>query len=192
MILDLNCYYTTDRKIVEMLPGRLPKVTFSCDKEDEKCIFQFWAGRIESFYCGLEQCKSDLKVGYDANSTIYQCEKINCSCIPGRFICGEDGSFGMLFYASLRDLQMLNTKRADIGDFLREAIKGPASFSCKTGQGCKFEEPQMNDLIQSIFGDPSIYLNCDSGECLHYSQVPGYVVSRFLIDEPWRDAQPKS
>lgn len=33
----------------------------------------------------------------------------------------------------------------------------------------------MNDLIDSIFGDQYITLECKSGECLHYTQVPGYV-----------------
>lgn len=65
----------------------------------------------------------------------------------------------------------------DIGDFLRDEIKGPATFTCKTGQGCKFEEAAMNELILSIFGDPFISLECEGGECLHFSQIPGYVVS---------------
>lgn len=64
----------------------------------------------------------------------------------------------------------------DIGDFLQEEIKGPATFSCNTRTGCKFEEPAMNELISSIFGDSYITLQCKGGECLHYSQVPGYVV----------------
>lgn len=34
----------------------------------------------------------------------------------------------------------------------------------------------MNDLIDTIFGDNYISLKCNSGECLHYSQVPGYEV----------------
>lgn len=33
----------------------------------------------------------------------------------------------------------------------------------------------MNKLINDIFGDSSITLDCESGECVHYSQVPGYV-----------------
>lgn len=33
----------------------------------------------------------------------------------------------------------------------------------------------MNQLINDIFGDSYITLNCEGGECLHYSQVPGYV-----------------
>ena len=65
---------------------------------------------------------------------------------------------------------------SDIGDFLKEEIKGPAKFSCKSGSGCKFEEPAMNDLIDQIFGDAYITLECEGGECLHYSQVPGYIV----------------
>jgi hypothetical protein len=66
----------------------------------------------------------------------------------------------------------------DISDFLKEEIKGPASFSCK-GNVCRFEEPAMNDLIDQIFGDAYISLQCQGGECLHYSQVPGYVVCTF-------------
>ena len=34
----------------------------------------------------------------------------------------------------------------------------------------------MNDLIDQMFGDRYITLQCQGGECLHYSQVPGYVV----------------
>jgi len=33
----------------------------------------------------------------------------------------------------------------------------------------------MNQLINDIFGDSYITLTCEGGECLHYSQVPGYV-----------------
>jgi len=35
----------------------------------------------------------------------------------------------------------------------------------------------MNELIDTIFGDAYISLTCEGGECLHFSQVPGYVVS---------------
>jgi hypothetical protein len=35
----------------------------------------------------------------------------------------------------------------------------------------------MNDLISDIFADPYITLDCSGGECLHFSQVPGYIVS---------------
>lgn len=65
--------------------------------------------------------------------------------------------------------------RADIDDFLAEEIKGPGSFSCKSdGSGCYFTEPAMNNLINDIFGDEYITLRCNSGECLHYSAVPGF------------------
>jgi hypothetical protein len=63
----------------------------------------------------------------------------------------------------------------DISEFLTEEIRGPASFRCTSGAGCRFEEPNMNGLIDDIFGDPYITLQCEGGECLHYSQVPGYV-----------------
>ena len=77
-----------------MLPGRPPQVTFSCDSHDGTCAFQFWTAQVESFYCALEECSSENVPGYDTNSTVYACEKIKCSCVPGRFICGEDGSVG--------------------------------------------------------------------------------------------------
>lgn len=64
----------------------------------------------------------------------------------------------------------------DITEFLATEIRGPAKYICKKGAGCKFEEPGMNDLIDMFFGDNFISLKCESGECLHYSQVPGYEV----------------
>ena len=76
-------------------------------------------------------------------------------------LCGEEGSI-------------------DIGEFLAEEIKGPASLSSiSTGRGgshdgSRFEEPAMNDLIKSVFGDEAITLKCRFGECLYQTEVPGY------------------
>ena len=75
---------------------------------------------------------------------------------------------------SLLDFPMLLALIADIDEFLDQEVKGPGSFSCVSGKGCKFSEPAMNNLINDVFGDPAITLDCDSGECLHYTQVPGY------------------
>jgi hypothetical protein len=72
----------------------------------------------------------------------------------------------------------------DISDFLEEEIKGPVSFSCNTRSGCTFEEPAMNDLINSIFGKSYNTLQCQDRACLHYSQVPGYVVRRPSFTPP--------
>ena len=33
----------------------------------------------------------------------------------------------------------------------------------------------MDQLINDVFGDSAITLDCENGECLHYTQVPGYV-----------------
>jgi len=158
-----------------MLHDRPPQVTFSCDKTDAACDLQFWTAQIESFYCALDTCKIEVMPGYDSNTTSYQCEKMKYSCIPRRFICGEDGSVGECL--SLRCI-LCTESNLDIGDFLKEEIKGPATFSCQTGAGCRFEEPAMNQLINDIFGDRYISLTCQDGECLHFSQVPGYIVSR--------------
>lgn len=77
-----------------MLPDRPPQVTFSCDKQSDMCHFQFWTAQVESFYCQLSHCNSRAQRDYDKNQTFYECEKIECKCVPGRFICGEDGSLG--------------------------------------------------------------------------------------------------
>ncbi|WVR04242.1 hypothetical protein IAU60_001242 [Kwoniella sp. DSM 27419] len=177
----------TNRKIIDTIPdNKPPQVTFSCTADGPssnvssiasmnpfsafdtpasgmlaegesmgQCNFQFWVDRIESFHCELNGCSWQSKESFDSNQTNYKCEKIECSCIPGRFLCGEDGS-------------------VNIDDFLSEEVKGPGSFNCVSGKGCTFEEPAMNQLINDIFGDKAISLDCESGECLHYSQVPGY------------------
>lgn len=120
-----------------------------------------WAGQVESFYCSLDTCSFSAKNDYDKNTTSYKCENIKCACIPGRMLCGEENSI-------------------DIGEFLDKDIKGPASLTSLSTDGgsihdgSKFEEPAMNGLIQSVFGDESITLKCDSGECLYRTDVPGY------------------
>ncbi|OLL24559.1 ABC transporter G family member [Neolecta irregularis DAH-3] len=146
----------TNRKILDQLKEKLPQVTFSCNRELQQCNFQFWVDQIESFYCGLNSCTFEEDIQYNSNTTKYDCEKVQCKCVPDRLLCGEDGSI-------------------DISEFLTESIKGPGSFSCSSNDNsCRFEEPAMNDLIKSVFGDTSITLNCNSGECLHYTEVPGY------------------
>ncbi|KAI8053515.1 hypothetical protein BDF22DRAFT_685095 [Syncephalis plumigaleata] len=135
----------TNKKILDMLPDRPPQVTFSCQKEPATCNFQFWIKEVESFYkCQFTQDPED------STHLMYQCKDIQCRCKPGAMLCGEDGGI-------------------DLSDFLTQEIKGPASFNC-IDEHCKFEEPEMNKLILSIFGDAFIGLDCKSGECLHYTQ----------------------
>ncbi|KAJ5090946.1 hypothetical protein N7532_009630 [Penicillium argentinense] len=148
----------TNRKILDQLDGRKPQVTFSCKEEDHTCNFQFWVKQVESFYCGLDTCSWKMESQVDTNTTKYSCENMQCKCVPGRFLCGENGSI-------------------DLTDFLAQMIKGPASFlTTSTLEGSKsvFSEPQMNTLISQVFGDPSIFLSCDSGECLYKTNIPGY------------------
>jgi hypothetical protein len=87
----------TNPGILDMLPGRPPQVTFSCEKNSSTCDFQFWVNQVESFYCSLDQCTSELRPGHEggADTVVYDCSRIKCSCVPGRFLCGENGSIGM-------------------------------------------------------------------------------------------------
>lgn len=149
----------TNRKIVELLDPRRPQATFTCNADAATCAFEFWVEHKEAFYCELDTCVSGTDNRYDQNSTNYKCENVRCKCIPDRMLCGENGS-------------------VDITDFLDEEIKGPATFSCLQQNGgsnnCKFKEPAMDQLIQQIFGDDSIFINCQSGECLYETDVPGF------------------
>ncbi|KZT53520.1 hypothetical protein CALCODRAFT_501032 [Calocera cornea HHB12733] len=146
----------TNRKILDQLGDRKPQATFTCNKKDDSCAFQFWVDQEESFYCALETCKSSLTPGYEngTDQLSYACDTLKCKCVPGKMLCGEEGSI-------------------DLSEFLTEAIKGPAAFKC-TGNKCSFEEPAMNELIEEVFGDKSITLSCYGGECIHYTMVPGY------------------
>ncbi|KAG7005642.1 hypothetical protein G7Y79_00018g044490 [Physcia stellaris] len=161
----------TNVKILDQLKEQTPQITFSCNAEDATCNFQFWTGQVESFYCDLDTCSFSSKNEYERNVTSYKCDNIQCACVPGRMLCGEEGSI-------------------DIGEFLSQEIKGPASLittrseSGSSKDGSKFDEPQMNNLIKSVFGDESITLKCHSGECLYKTDVPGYTRPIKKINTP--------
>lgn len=106
----------SDPAIIRELGKKKPQVTFSCsagpaaenqgtlgrstkgdDDDDDSagsktCAFQFWIEQVESFYCALSECDWQTRSTYDANVTEYSCQKIECDCVPGRMLCGEDGS----------------------------------------------------------------------------------------------------
>ncbi|KAK3362548.1 hypothetical protein B0T25DRAFT_8499 [Lasiosphaeria hispida] len=162
----------TNKAIRDLLKERIPQVTFNCKKDNRQCDFQFWVDQRESFMCHLEECESTADFDFSSggkNSTSYNCEKIECECIPKRMLCGEGGS-------------------VDISDFLTGQIKGPASFECTQLSGgdkkCAFKEPEMNNLISDMFGDSSILLSCGSGECLYHTEVPGYAPQVPKINTP--------
>lgn len=118
-----------------------------------------WVDAFESFYCHLTGCNSSADFDEAKNSTSYKCNHMSCSCIPGRMLCGKDGS-------------------VDLGDFLKQSIQGPGGFECTSKvdgtHNCAFREPEMDKLIHQLIGDSSIFLNCQAGECLYETEVPGY------------------
>lgn len=74
------------------------------------------------------------------------------------------------------------SRATDIDDFLAEEIKGPGKMVCDgDGHNCVFDEPAMNSLINDVFGDSAITLDCQSGECMHYSMVPGFTVRHIVV-----------
>ncbi|PGH32726.1 ATP-binding cassette, subfamily G (WHITE), member 2 [[Emmonsia] crescens] len=83
-----------------------------------------------------------------------------------------------------------NEKALDLSDFLKDEIKGPATFTSVSTlggsdeDGSKFSEPVMNDMIKNVFGDGAIFLNCRSGECLYKTDLPGYKAPVKTINTP--------
>ncbi|OJD27548.1 hypothetical protein ACJ73_01048 [Blastomyces percursus] len=160
----------TNRKIVDMLGDQKPEVTFSCKAENHTCNFQFWVDQVESFYCDLDTCEWGMESTYSKNKTTYNCENISCRCIPERMLCQSNA--------------------LDLSDFLKDEIKGPATFtsiSTRGGSdedGSKFSEPVMNDMIKNVFGDGAIFLECRSGECLYKTDLPGYKAPVKTINTP--------
>src|SRR5947209_3207296 len=80
-----------------------------------------WVDQKESFYCALDKCTFDMEIKSKTNISHYECERINCSCIPDRMLCGADGSI-------------------DLTDFLIMEIHGPATFSCTSYEGSRAED----------------------------------------------------
>ncbi|KAG5980748.1 hypothetical protein E4U55_003701 [Claviceps digitariae] len=158
----------TNKKITDLLDEKRPEVTFTCQKNQGTCDFQFWVDAVESFYCHLNDCESSAEFHEGMNTTSYKCNDIRCSCISERMLCGKDGSI-------------------DLSEFLDQAIRGPGGFECSQKNGvhdCAFTEPEMDKLIRNLIGDSSILLDCQSGECLHESQVPGYTRPVKQINTP--------
>ncbi|EEH20574.2 hypothetical protein PABG_02805 [Paracoccidioides brasiliensis Pb03] len=160
----------TNRKIVDMLGAQKPEVTFSCKAADATCNFQFWVDQVESFYCNLDTCSWNMETTYDQNKTTYSCEKVKCRCIPDRMLCEKNA--------------------LDLSEFLKDQIKGPATFTSLSTRGgsvedgSKFSESVMNQLIKDVFGDPAIFLDCRSGECLYKTDIPGYKTPVKTINTP--------
>ncbi|KAK4218881.1 hypothetical protein QBC37DRAFT_305318 [Rhypophila decipiens] len=161
----------TNRAIRDMLETKVPQVTFTCEKQTGECSFQFWVDQRESFMCHLEECQSsaDYDPSSNKNSTSYKCDKVECECVPDRMLCGEEGSI-------------------DLTEFFIYEIVGPATFECTQlpGQGkkCAFKEPGLDNMVNNVFGDASILLTCDAGECLYHTEVPGYAPHVPKINTP--------
>ncbi|TPX31729.1 hypothetical protein SmJEL517_g05000 [Synchytrium microbalum] len=157
--------YTLDQGILDLLKERPPQITVDCNRTSAACAFQFWIDQKESFYCALEGCDFIEENTYARNVSKYRCASIQCKCVPGRMLCGEKDSIDLSEWMTDPD----------------EGPRGPGQISCyedninpTPSRMCRFEEPNMNKLIADFFGDPYITLSCHSGECLHYSELPGY------------------
>jgi hypothetical protein len=72
----------------------IPDLSTSLEDAEGVCTFQFWVDREESFYCNLDGCSWQSRDNSNRNGTNYHCERIECTCVPGRFLCGRGDSIG--------------------------------------------------------------------------------------------------
>ncbi|KAJ2901861.1 (ABC) transporter, partial [Coemansia aciculifera] len=146
--------YIGNKDLGRYLPeGVTPKMTFGCNKNSSSCDAQFWVNGKEAFYCDLDRC-SIGKWGA-ASTAVIGCQRMKCSCIPGRFLCGNYG--------------------LDISSVLNE-IEGPVDIKCHDDgfSNCYIREPAIKRTLTSLLGDDAINMMCSVGQCAHYSQIPGY------------------
>ncbi|RKP01830.1 hypothetical protein CXG81DRAFT_11477 [Caulochytrium protostelioides] len=160
-----ECNVTNPNIVQQLGPDQLPQATMQCHRDDAACQFQFWIGGVQSFACRTSDCTFISDSRYDQNITKAVCSSIQCDCVPGRMLCDPHG--------------------VDLSDWFsddEEGPTGPGQIQCEeerddrghVAQRCRFEEPHMNQLIQQLFGEAAIELHCQSSECLHYSEIPGY------------------
>ncbi|KAJ2740733.1 (ABC) transporter, partial [Coemansia sp. BCRC 34301] len=146
--------YIGNKGLDKFLPeGVSPKMTFGCNKNSSMCDAQFWVNGKESFYCDLDRCNIG-RWGAESTAAI-SCQRMKCSCIPGRFLCGNYG--------------------LDISTVLDE-IEGPVDIKCHDDgfSNCYIREPAIKRTLTSLIGDDAINMMCSVGQCAHYSQIPGY------------------
>ncbi|KAJ1796040.1 (ABC) transporter, partial [Coemansia sp. RSA 2399] len=128
-------------------------MTFECSRGSSSCSAQFWISGKEAFYCDLDQCNIGT---WGAKSTAsIGCKRMKCECIPGRFLCGN---YGLDITAVLND------------------VEGPVDIKCHDDgfSDCYIREFMISKTLSAIIGDDAINMECSVGQCMHYSQIPGY------------------
>ncbi|KAJ2826182.1 (ABC) transporter [Coemansia erecta] len=133
--------------------GVMPKMTFGCDRATQSCNAEFWISGKEAFYCSLDQC--DIGTWGAESTASIDCQRMKCSCIPGRFLCGNYG--------------------LDISSVLNE-VEGPVDIRCHDDgfSDCYIREFMVSKTLAAIIGDDAINMECSVGQCVHYSQLPSY------------------
>ena len=128
-----------------LLGGKKPKVTYNCLKgeQDVNCRFEFWLDWEENFYCQMNQCNRILESG----NVTYGCGNVSCSCVSNSSLCNIE-------------------KLTDISEVLRD-VRGPSRLDCLDNE-CLFNEPTLD-----IYFMGGIRLDCQTGECVRPSQIPG-------------------
>lgn len=143
----------------KILKGKKISVTmdYQRDKKDPNIntiSFQAWLDSEEGFYCQGIDCTRDSALILDQESTniTYSCPKLSCKCVSHASICDPK--------------QLL-----DLTPILKQ-IKGPSSITCnENGTHCLIQEPQLN-----LYFSGGMILDCDSGECMRTTQVPGHEI----------------
>ncbi|KAJ1665240.1 FAD-dependent urate hydroxylase [Coemansia sp. RSA 1646] len=100
-------------------------------------------------------CNSNIGTWGAKSTASIDCKRMKCSCIPGRFLCGN---YGLDISAVLND------------------VEGPVDIKCHDDgfSDCYIREFMISKTLSAIIGDDAINMECNVGQCMHYSQIPGY------------------
>jgi len=112
---------------------------------------QLWYGGVEQFYCQANTCLQ--KVDDGTGTAIWDCQNLQCYCIPGTTFCGG----GPL----------------DITQTIDTLVTGAIKVTCAALDNtetatCNFAQT----VLQSIFGDTGLSLHgCTFGECVRQGVI---------------------
>lgn len=108
---------------------------------------QLFYDGVEQFYCTANSCTQSVT---DANPSTWECQNLQCTCIPNTTFCGLVSSTNLT--ATINKLD------------------GPLTIACDGGSTCSFGQT----VLKALFGSNGLTLSsCSFGECVRQSVIDG-------------------
>ena len=108
---------------------------------------QLFYDGVEQFFCFADSCTQSIT---DANPSTWECQTLNCTCIPNSTFCGGVPSINLT--ATINKLN------------------GPLTIACDGNSTCSFGQ----SILKALFGSNGLALSsCIFGECVRQDIIDG-------------------